>query len=181
MADPCETMRLSPATASTGQTVGRVSGHAGHASSPLPCPATTAPPPGDALPAASNDEQEQLPERPRVRSECAPGAPGALRPCPWVSCRFHTALNVSARGIIQSRAGVQWALNGKEDKSDAIADEVVSSHLPTCALDVIDELEGGATLQEVADVLSCSRERVRQVEERAMSVLREAVRRLTEE
>jgi len=45
----------------------------------------------------------------------------------------------------------------------------------TCALDVADR--GGATLGEVGSVLGVTRERVRQLEERALRRLRHPVRR----
>ncbi len=81
-------------------------------------------------------------ERPAARGECANGP----RPCPWVSCRYHLALDVDPeRGSIK--------LNFPDTPIDEMAQ--------TCALDVADR--GGTTLEEVGELMNLSRERIRQV------------------
>lgn len=86
-------------------------------------------------------------ERPRTRGECQDG----LRPCPWVSCRHHLALDVDARtGAIKRRF------------PDLEVDEMRES----CSLDVADR--DGITLEEVGAVLNLTRERIRQLEVHAM-------------
>lgn len=86
-------------------------------------------------------------DRPQTRGECADGP----RPCPWVSCRYHTYLEVSSKtGTIR----------------------LVFPHLHpwelehTCALDVAEQ--GGLTLDEVGGILNLTRERVRQIETRGL-------------
>ena len=81
--------------------------------------------------------------RPQTRHDCA----NALRPCPWVSCKFHLYLDVNPEtGSIK--------LNFPDLEVWEMAD--------TCALDVADR--GGITLEEVGEILNLTRERIRQVE-----------------
>lgn len=91
-------------------------------------------------------------ERPRTRAECANGE----RPCPFVSCKHHLYLDVSAKtGAIK--------LN--------FPDLEVWEMTETCALDVADR--GGTTLEEVGAIMNLTRERIRQVETRGLARLRE--------
>ncbi|MEM9694227.1 MAG: sigma factor-like helix-turn-helix DNA-binding protein [Myxococcota bacterium] len=88
--------------------------------------------------------------KPRTRAECAQGA----RPCPYVSCKHHLYLDVSARtGAIK--------LN--------FPDLEVWEMKETCALDVADR--GGTTLEDVGAIMNLTRERIRQVEVRALAKL----------
>lgn len=57
-------------------------------------------------------------QRPQTRADCK----GGPRPCPWVSCRHHLALEVTADGV---------RLLLPPDPADW-------TDLPTCALDVAD-------------------------------------------
>ncbi len=89
-------------------------------------------------------------EHPRVRADCAGGA----RPCPFVSCKHHLYLDVSARtGAIK--------LN--------FPDLEVWEMTETCALDVADR--GGTTLEEVGAIMNLTRERIRQVEVKGLAKL----------
>lgn len=89
-------------------------------------------------------------ERPRARSECS----DAPRPCPFVSCKHHLFLDVSARtGAIK--------LN--------FPDLEVWEMTETCALDVADR--GGTTLEEVGAIMNLTRERIRQVEVKGLAKL----------
>jgi hypothetical protein len=91
-------------------------------------------------------------ERPKTRGECV----GGVRPCPFVSCRHHLYLEVSERtGSI------------KLNFPDAELGELIE----TCALDVADR--GGATLEEIGEMLNLTRERIRQLEAKGMEKLRE--------
>src|SRR5262245_47102920 len=93
-------------------------------------------------------------EKPRVRSECADGP----RPCPYVSCKYHLYIDVSARtGAIK--------LN--------FPDLEVWELGESCALDVADR--GGTTLEDVGAIMNLTRERIRQVEVKALAKL-EALR-----
>ena len=89
-------------------------------------------------------------DRPKMRSECVDGA----RPCPFVSCKHHLFLDVSARtGAIK--------LN--------FPDLEVWEMTETCALDIADR--GGTTLEEVGAIMNLTRERIRQVEVKALAKL----------
>ena len=92
--------------------------------------------------------------KPRTRAECVDGP----RPCPYVSCQHHLYLDVSARtGAIKLNFPdlEVWEMN------------------ETCALDVADR--GGTTLEDVGAIMNLTRERIRQVEVKALAKL-EALR-----
>jgi len=92
--------------------------------------------------------------KPRTRAECA----GGPRPCPFVSCKHHLFVDVSARtGAIK--------LN--------FPDLDVWDMNESCALDVADR--GGTTLEDVGAIMNLTRERIRQVEVKALAKL-EALR-----
>jgi hypothetical protein len=87
---------------------------------------------------------------PRTRTECT----DAPRPCPFVSCKHHLYLDVSARtGAIKLNFPdlEVWEMN------------------ETCALDVADR--GGTTLEEVGAIMNLTRERIRQVEVKGLAKL----------
>lgn len=89
-------------------------------------------------------------ERPQTRADCVSGA----RPCPFVSCKHHLYLDVSARtGAIK--------LN--------FPDLEVWEMTETCALDIADR--GGTTLEEVGAIMNLTRERIRQVEVKGLAKL----------
>jgi hypothetical protein len=88
--------------------------------------------------------------KPVTRAECGEGA----RPCPFVSCKHHLYLDVSARtGAIKLNFPdlEVWEMN------------------ETCALDVADR--GGTTLEEVGAIMNLTRERIRQVEVKGLAKL----------
>ncbi|HEY4103635.1 MAG TPA: sigma factor-like helix-turn-helix DNA-binding protein [Polyangiaceae bacterium] len=92
--------------------------------------------------------------KPRTRAECAEGP----RPCPYVSCKHHLFIDVSPRtGAIK--------LN--------FPDLEVWELGESCALDVADR--GGTTLEDVGAIMNLTRERIRQVEVKALAKL-EALR-----
>ncbi len=93
------------------------------------------------------DTGERLP---RSRSECRDGE----RPCPFVSCRYHLAIDVRENGSIT------WNRPGTE----------IEEQVETCALDVADR--GPMTLEEIASQLEITREAVRQIEAAALRKLR---------
>jgi hypothetical protein len=86
--------------------------------------------------------------KPRTRAECADGP----RPCPYVSCKYHLYLDV------QNRTGA-IKLN--------FPDIEVEDMNESCALDIADR--GGTTLEEVGAIMNLTRERIRQLEVRAMA------------
>jgi hypothetical protein len=77
--------------------------------------------------------------KPRTRADCAEGP----RPCPFVSCKYHLFIDVSA-------------------KTGAIK-------LNFPALDVADR--GGTTLEDVGAIMNLTRERIRQLEVKALAKL----------
>jgi hypothetical protein len=88
--------------------------------------------------------------KPRKRSECS----DAPRPCPFVSCKYHLFIDVSPRtGAIK--------LN--------FPDLEVWELPESCALDVADR--GGTTLEDVGAIMNLTRERIRQVEVKALAKL----------
>jgi hypothetical protein len=90
-------------------------------------------------------------DRPKTRADCEDGC----RPCPFVSCKYHLALDVNPKtGSIK--------LN--------FPDMEVEDMPETCVLDIADK--GGLTLEEVGDVLNLTRERIRQVEIVAIAKLK---------
>ena len=93
-------------------------------------------------------------DKPRTRVECLDGP----RPCPYVSCKHHLYIDVSPRtGAIK--------LN--------FPDLEVWDMGESCALDVADR--GGTTLEDVGAIMNLTRERIRQVEVKALAKL-EALR-----
>jgi hypothetical protein len=95
--------------------------------------------------------------KPRVRAACMGGA----RPCPYVSCKHHLYVDVSPRtGAIK--------LNFPDLDVWEMGD--------SCALDVADR--GGTTLEDVGAIMNLTRERIRQVEVKALAKL-EALRDMT--
>lgn len=89
-------------------------------------------------------------QRPVTRGDCVEGE----RPCPFVSCQHHLALDVTDAGSV------------KYNFPDKAVDEMPA----TCALDVADA--GGATLEAVAAIMNITRERVRQLEVAALASFR---------
>lgn len=84
-------------------------------------------------------------ERPRTRGDCI----GGQRPCPFVSCRHHLALDITESGSLHV--------------TDHLDLEAMTD---TCSLDVADR--GEHTLDAVGQVLNVTRERVRQLETKGL-------------
>lgn len=86
-------------------------------------------------------------DKPRTRADCVDGP----RPCPYVSCKHHLFLDVSAKtGAIK--------LN--------FPDLEVEDMDESCALDVADR--GGTTLEDVGAIMNLTRERARQIQTAAI-------------
>jgi hypothetical protein len=84
--------------------------------------------------------------RPQTRADCEAGE----RPCPYLSCRYHLYLDVNAAGGIQ--------LNFPDKELHELEE--------TCALDVAER--HGATLEHVGSLMNVTRERIRQLETKAL-------------
>lgn len=103
-------------------------------------------------------------QRPRKRSECIDG----IRPCPYVGCRYHLYTDVSHTGGLKINfPDVEpWDLTW------------------SCALDIADAADlaqQNVTLESVGRVLNITRERVRQVESRALARANARLRELLED
>ncbi len=93
--------------------------------------------------------------RPLTRGDCR----GAARPCPHVGCAYHTYLDVDPKkGSIK--------LNFPDLDPTELEE--------TCILDVADR--GGETLENVAVFMNLTRERVRQIEAKALAKLQKRVK-----
>lgn len=92
--------------------------------------------------------------RPKTRAECENGP----RPCPFVSCEHHLYLDVSPKtGAIK--------LNFPDLEPDELA--------VSCVLDVA--AKHGITLEQTAATMNLTRERIRQIEVRAMAKVKAVV------
>jgi hypothetical protein len=85
--------------------------------------------------------------RPQTRGDCR----GGQRPCPWASCKYHLFLSVNP-----DSGAITFNFPDKE----------IWDLEETCALDVAER--GGVTLEEVGRLTNVTRERVRQVETKAL-------------
>ena len=103
-------------------------------------------------------------ERPRTWGECLERALGtASRPCGYLRCRYNLLLDVDGR---TGSYKVTWPhLTG-----GAYGDEYGAYPQHTCALRVAEQ--GGMTLDEIGSVMNLTRERVRQIETKALYALR---------
>lgn len=93
--------------------------------------------------------------RPQTRGDCA----AIQRPCPFVSCKFNLYLDVSP-----SDGGI------KLNFPDIEPGDMIES----CVLDVADR--GGESLETVGRMINVTRERLRQIEERALVQLKSSAK-----
>lgn len=100
--------------------------------------------------------------RPATYGECLARGLGAETPCPYVSCRGHLALDVSANGNI----ALAWP------DGDGGVDLDAMPH--TCSLRAADL--GGMTLDAAGEAVGVTRERSRQIEALALATLGETLR-----
>jgi hypothetical protein len=94
-------------------------------------------------------------DRPRTRGECP-----KVRPCPWVGCDGNLYLDVNPEtgAITFNRPELEpWQMPAHQ----------------SCSYDIA-EL-GGQTLEETADAINLTRERIRQIEVRMFFKLRERI------
>lgn len=98
-----------------------------------------------------------LPERPRTYGDCEREGLGLLRPCPWVGCSQHLAIDVTETGAIT----FWWP------------DRDVTEIPETCALAAVKRRPDGMTLLEVGALTNLTRERIRQIECEGLRALRE--------
>lgn len=104
---------------------------------------------------------------PSTRSDCLPGGRNEQRPCPYVSCRHHLRVEVNraASSVFEHSNWTEPTLSGGSHE-----------YLPTCTLDLADQ--GPMNLEQIAQVFNVTRERVRQIEEKALKKLNQFERQL---
>jgi len=107
-------------------------------------------------------------QRPVTRADCLPGGANAQRPCPFVSCGHHLAVDVNERNG-----------NIKINFPGADRDPDLDAMPHTCALDVADAGgdaydSDGVTLDVLGDVLGITRQRCQQLEDAVFAKLRTA-------
>lgn len=88
-------------------------------------------------------------QSPRTRGDCV----GAERPCPFVRCRYNLFLDVLSSGGIR--------FNFPDLEADQVPPE------QSCALDIADR--GGGTLEDIGRLANLTRERIRQIEMKALA------------
>ena len=91
--------------------------------------------------------------RPVTRCDCENG----VRPCPWVGCRYHLAVQITDAGslVIANPEIPPWEMEH------------------TCSLDVADTY-GGLTMSSVGALMCLTRERIRQIENTAVEKMVQA-------
>ncbi len=104
---------------------------------------------------------------PTTVAECPDG------PCPWVRCRYHTAVAVEADGSMTIYRQGLWP---DTDLGDSMADEMARGTYETCALR--QAAKGAQTPTEVGEAMALDPKRVRQIEDVAVRKLRKAARRI---
>lgn len=90
--------------------------------------------------------------RPRTRGECR----GGIRPCPFVSCRYHLFLDID-----EETGEIRLNYPGKE----------IFELENTCSLDIAEQ--GGVPLPEVARILNVGQKAIRNLVVRSLAMVRE--------
>ncbi|MFH0902118.1 MAG: sigma factor-like helix-turn-helix DNA-binding protein [Pseudomonadota bacterium] len=109
----------------------------------------------DCVDYSDEDIAELRRQRPRVRGDCESGA----RPCPWVGCRYHLYLHVTAAGALRI------------EYPDRDPDEIPE----TCVLDVAEH--DFLTFDDIGRFLGVTSGRIQQIE---ASALRKMKRKMKE-
>lgn len=104
---------------------------------------------------ATDDELEDLllEQRPKTWADCQDGP----RPCPWVSCKHHLYIEVNP-----VTGSVQFPFGHLE----------IDQLKHTCSIDAA--LDGPFTLEEVGELTNRTKERVRQIETKALTAFKAA-------
>lgn len=128
----------------------------------------SAPLPSDVVSRASSSSIDEV--RPHTYGDCLErDLGGEGQPCPWVGCKHHLAVDVTPTGRLELHTP---DATGEDIDWDAI----LRSGTPTCSLRAagVDEV----TLLEIGGLFGVSRERIRQIENKAITKLRGRAERL---
>ncbi len=109
--------------------------------------------------------------RPRTRGDCLPGGKNEARPCPFISCKFSTAISITDKGSVQ----IRFPAEGEAWSTDVIDWQ---SMRDSCALDVADRAspEEPTQLAEIAQHLNLAVAHIVETEGRALGRLRAKLR-----
>lgn len=112
---------------------------------------------------------------PATRADCA----AIARPCMRVGCRHHLVIDIDARGRIAIAGGSRLPDEPTFAELEAFVDELLARvrEIGSCVLDLIEHHASGMTLEEVGERLVVSRERIRQMERKALLLLSPRIRR----
>ena len=110
--------------------------------------------------------------RPRFRFECLPGGPAYVRPCPYAMCRFNmfTVLVTCEQRLNSTPREPPRLIMSPTDLDPEYS----------CVLDIVDRQFSGYTLEEVGQILGVTRERIRQVQNDALSKIKRRLGNTTE-
>ena len=117
----------------------------------------------------SGPVEEPRPPFPRPRADCPDE-----RPCPFVSCRHHLALNVTTDGRVSwnvpGLGGGEWLLRTRAEEAGELLASGLLAMGETCTLDVV-ESRGRLTLEATGELLGITKEATRQCEESGLAAL----------
>lgn len=103
--------------------------------------------------------------RPKTRGDCV----GGQRPCPWVGCKWHLAIDVNEAGSLKINFP---ATNATDDLTDEYIDW--DSMKETCSLDVVDK-SNGLLPSEIGQLLNCVESNIQRIEHDYLTKLREEI------
>lgn len=96
-------------------------------------------------------------QRPKTRGDCLPGGCNEVRPCGFISCRYHLYGQVTEGG-------------GYQVNSDLEIEEWLETAEHTCVLDVIDQ-EGGMSAKRAGKLIGLSERRVTELVTEVVDIL----------
>lgn len=128
-------------------------------------------PQGDGKATSTPDESARAP---RKFADCVESGLGDWVPCPYVACEHHLAIEVRS-GSLDGSGGIYVHAPATIDPVDGLPDLDLDAMPETCTVQAIAN-RGDLTLEEVGELLGVTRERVRQIEAKAIKKLRGAGR-----
>ena len=104
--------------------------------------------------------------RPKTRADCV----NVPRPCPYVSCRYNLYLDIDEESGALRLNYQRSAKEGRGRSARTFEKEVWELEHGSCSLDIA--AEGDHTLEQVADIMGLTRERIRQIQSYGGAMLR---------